>query len=41
LKPCFEGLRTWDGVHMDGASAAIFTERVEHELRRVMEQRGD
>jgi hypothetical protein len=41
LKPSFEGLRTWDGVHMDGASAAIFTERVEDELRRVVEQCAD
>lgn len=36
LRPSFEGLRTWDGVHMDGASAATFTERLAGELRRVM-----
>lgn len=41
LQPSFEGLRTWDGVHMDGASAATFTKRVEDELRRVVEQRAD
>lgn len=41
LAPSFDGLRTWDGVHMDGASAAIFTARVEDALRRVMEQRAE